>query len=166
MKKLLITTCLVILIIAAKGQTYNLAFNFEKGKKYYVETTVDQLIKMDKLGEMNQKMVFGYTLIIDDINTQGNYMSTLRYERASMTNDMGASEALEKASSALIGLSYKVVFNKMGDVVSVSGLDSFVANYAKNLMGEIPGVDEDDALYKDRLDMVKTKLSENLMILP
>lgn len=141
----------------SSGDGLKLRLNLNKGDAMQVETSVDQKVETEAMGQkmtINQSFLFAFETLVDDISSDGNYTLKNTYKRIRLnqnipgigenildTEDPSASKGaavalMEPIMKALIGKSFtmemtpkgQVLRTNMSEITSQQGLEDISEN--------------------------------------
>ncbi len=156
LKAPLALSILIVLLFSfsvVQAQKYDLKLRLEDGKSYQLQQTSEQKINISVMGmsqDINQTMVFGYTYLVEKIEN-GIHTIKVTYDFIESARD-GAQGSFSYNSkedtepenpeaqymAALIGESFHMKMDQMGNVLEVSGTDALL----EKGLSKMEGLDE------------------------
>lgn len=144
---------LIFSVSLAQGQKYDIKFQLEEGKTYQLKQNTDQTVVISVMGmkqEVKQQNSFEYAYMVEKVE-DGMQTIKVTYEAIASSRETAqgntsydsrkdtAPEDVEgKYMAALIGESFTMKMNQLGEVVEVIGTDELL----EKGMSEIKDLDE------------------------
>ncbi|MFH0988969.1 MAG: hypothetical protein V1799_03025 [bacterium] len=134
---------LIVIIIGfsiVPGADQKLRYQYQKGKSYQYIITSDMASESEAMGQpinVTAKNYLKYTLIVDDINSAGNFVCTARIDSFDMKMDSPMMPGNLPDPKEFVGKRVSVTINNTGKVIEAAALDKF-SPPAGAMMGRTP----------------------------
>jgi len=172
-KVLCITLLAGLVAIGCMKKPLDLKLNLEKGKTYsYVMSTI-QKTEQEMMGQknnMDQSMVFGYSMEVKEVDKDHNHTILVKYDRIKMeqksenlnvlfdsqlpeTADTGMAAMLAKPFRALLGNGYTMVMKPDGTVNSITGIEGMIDAIISRMTAGTQMPEENIAQMREQMSM-------------